>query len=60
MLKLHCQKTHEILEKILPYEARAELFQISCPFFGQWSFKKKCFSNLLTFSKIHNATGVVA
>ena len=49
-LKLHCQKTNEILDKILPYEARAQFCQIFRSFFGQWSFKKKCFWDLLTFS----------
>ena len=34
---------NEILDKILPYEARAEFFQIFCSFFGQWSFKKNAF-----------------
>ena len=44
------QKTNEILEKILPYEARAEFSQILRSFFGQLSFKKKCFWDLLTFN----------
>ena len=38
------QKTKEILDKFLPYEARAEFCQIFCSFFGQ------CFWDLLTFS----------
>ena len=42
-LKLHCQKTNEILDKILLYEARAEFCPIFHSFFGQWSFKKNCF-----------------
>ena len=49
-LKLHCPKMNGILGKILPYEARAEFCLISCSFFGQWSLKKKCFWDLLTFS----------
>ena len=55
-LKLHCPKTNNILDKILPYEAREESFSytyVLCSFFGQWSFKKKCFWDLLTFS-LHN------
>ena len=48
-LKLHCPKKNEILDKILPYEARAEFCQIFRSFFGQWIFKKKCFWDLLTF-----------
>ena len=43
---------NEILEKILPYEARAEFCQIFCSFFGQWNFKKTCFWDLLTFSML--------
>ena len=39
------KKTNEILDKILPYEARAEFCQI---FRSQWSFKKKRFWDLLT------------
>ena len=35
----------------MKYEARAEFCQIFRSFFGQWSFKKKCFWDLLTFSK---------
>ena len=34
------EKTDEILDKIQPYEARAEFCQIFCSFFGKWSFKK--------------------
>ena len=35
-LKLHsAQRTNEILDKILPYEARAEFCQIFRLFFGQ-------------------------
>ena len=37
------QKPNEILDKILPYEARAEFCQIFRSFFGQWSFKKNAF-----------------
>ena len=44
------KKTNEIfLDKILPYEARAEFCQIFRSVFGQWSFKIKCFSDLLTY-----------
>ena len=43
------QKTKTILDKILPDGARAEFGQIFRSFFGQWSFKKKCFWDLLTF-----------
>ena len=43
------QKTNEIFDKILAYEARAEFCQIFCLFFGQWSFKEKWFWDLLTF-----------
>ena len=39
---------NEILDKILPYEARAEFSQIFRSFFGQWSFKS--FWDLLTFN----------
>ena len=43
---------NEILDKILPYyEARAEFCQIFRSFFGQWSFTKKCFWDLLTFNR---------
>ena len=45
------KKPNEILDKILPYEARAEFCQIFCSLFGQWSFRKKCFWYLLTFRK---------
>ena len=41
---------NEISDKILPYEARAEYCLIFHSFFGQWSFKKKCFLDLLTFT----------
>ena len=41
-----------ILDKILPYEARAEFCQIFRSFFGQWSFKKNCFWDLLTFNSL--------
>ena len=60
-------KTNRILDKILAYKATAEFCQIFCLFFGQWSFKKKCFWILLSFSKvcqkiqmeiIHNSTTV--
>ena len=34
---------NEILDKILPYEARAEFYQIFRSFLGQWSFKKDAF-----------------
>ena len=44
------QHTNEILDKILPYEARAEFCLIFRVCFGQWSFKKKCFRDLPTFS----------
>ena len=44
------QKTNIILDKILPYEARAEFWPKFRSFFGQWSFKKKCFWDLLTFT----------
>jgi hypothetical protein len=43
------QKTNEILDKILPHEARSEFCQIFRSFFGQWSFKEKCFWDLMTF-----------
>ena len=46
---------NEILDKILPYEARAEFCQIFRSFFGQWSFKKKCFWDLLTFKDAEDA-----
>ena len=46
---------NEILDKILPYEARAEFCQIFRSFFGQWSFKKKCFWDLLTFNWLKKA-----
>ena len=39
-----------ILDKILPYEARAEFYQIFRSYWEQWSFKKKCFLDLLTFA----------
>ena len=42
------QKLNEIFDKILPYEARAEFYQIFSLFFGKWSFKKKIFWDLLT------------
>ena len=48
-LKLHCPKMDEILDKILPYEDKAECCQIFRLSFGQWSYKKKCFCDLLTF-----------
>ena len=41
---------NEILDKILPHEASAEFFLIFRSLFVQWSFKKKCFWDLLTFS----------
>mgnify|MGYP007048727740 CR=1 FL=1 len=44
------QKTNEILDKILIYEARAKFCQIFRSFFGQWSFKKNSFWDLLTFN----------
>ena len=37
------QKTNKILDKMLPYEARAEFRQIFCSFLGQCSFKKVAF-----------------
>ena len=46
-LKLHCLR-NKMLDNILPYEAGAEIIQIFRSFFGQWSFKKKCFWDLLT------------
>ena len=42
--------TNETLDKILPYEARAEFCQVFRPFFGQWTFKKNCFCDLMTFN----------
>ena len=36
-------------DKILHQLHRAELFLIFHVIFGQWSFKKKCFCNLLSF-----------
>ena len=51
-LKLHCPKNERNIDKILPYEARAEFCQIFRSFFGQWIFKKKCFWDLLTFTHI--------
>ena len=47
---------NEIFGKILPYEARAEFCQIFRSFGGQWSFKKKCFWDLLTFKNVRGAT----
>ena len=47
------QKTNIILDKILPYEARAEFWPKFRSFFRQWSFKKKCFWDLLTFTLLH-------
>ena len=44
------KRTKYVLGKILPYEARAEFCPISFSFFEQWSFKKKCFWDLLTFN----------
>ena len=44
------KKTNKIFDKILPYEDRAEFCLIFRLFFGQWSFKKNCFWDLLTFS----------
>ena len=49
-LETQAQKTNEIFDKILPYEARAEFCLIFRLFFGQWSFKKKMFRDLLTFN----------
>ena len=40
------------LDKIMPYETRAEFCQIFHSFFGQWSFKKKWFWDILTFKRI--------
>ena len=36
-------------------EARAEFCQIFRSFFGQWSFKKKCLRDLLTFNWFNQA-----
>ena len=49
-------KLHEVLDKILPYEAKAEFCQIFCLFFGQWSFKKKLLrlTNLYRFCQLCN------
>ena len=44
-------KMNDMFDSILPYEARAEFSQIFRSFFGQWSFKKKFFWDLLTFNK---------
>ena len=41
---------NNILDKILLYEARAEFCQIFRSFFGQSSFKKEYFWDLLTCS----------
>ena len=41
-------------------EDKAEICQIFRSFFGQRSFKKKCFWDLLTFSKISQIFDVVA
>ena len=42
-----------VLDNNLPYEARAEFCQILRSFFEQWSFKKKCFWDLLTFISVN-------
>ena len=49
-LKLHTPKNERNIRQILPYEARAEFCLIFCSCFGQWTFKKNCFRDLLTFS----------
>ena len=43
-------KPNKILDTILPYEANAEFCQIFRSFFGQWSYKKIVFVDLLTFT----------
>ena len=40
-LKLIALKTNKILNKILPYEARAEFCLIFCSFFGAMEFQEK-------------------
>ena len=42
-LKLHCQKLNKILDKILPYEARAEFCQIFRVFLGNGVSRKNGF-----------------
>ena len=39
-----------MLDKILPYKARAEFCQLFRSIFGQWSFKKKNWWDLLYFN----------
>ena len=53
------QKINIILDKIRPYEARAELCQMFCLFFGKW-FQEKCFWDLLTFSYDCSVRSVVS
>ena len=49
-LKLHCPKNDQILDKVLRYLHRPEFCLIFHLLFGQWSFKKKCSSDLMTFN----------
>ena len=42
-LKLHCPKTNEVLDKIMSYEARAELFKYFFHFGGNGVSRKNPF-----------------
>ena len=56
VLKVSKSQKHFFLEIILPEskwnirQNRVEFWQTFCLFIGQWSFKKKCFWDLQTFS----------